>query len=314
MVAHELEATHHGDWHRGTPKPPPREAAPPIITPNHVQTTRVLKYVFCSADRDITIYPDPSLYRVRLPKVLRNVIAVSLHTGVIPRAEYNVNKWAQWLDIDDGGGTIYEVKLPVGNYNQVGLAPEDFASALQAAIIATNAALAGYTVVHDTLTQKVTINSNGAPFSILWATGPNQPISLWQQMGFPRVDTALLTSHTSTGVLDMTGNVTIDLFIDELEGALEGAELAHINLTPVISYTNYTPLDSGSRVYFWPIGKLGYMTLRFMVARTVLVNGVVESAPRLYDFNGKENNVRFEFVVREYRNVLEDEVELDPAM
>ncbi len=286
-----------------------REALPLKITPNHKQTTRVRKFVFLSQARDSDIYPNANLYRVQLPRVLRNVIAVALQVGVIPKSEYNVNPYSQWLDIDEGG-TIYQVQMPVGHYSL--LAATSFVTNLEAAINAVPA-LAAYTVTYDVITRKLTIDSNGAAFIMLFGSGPNRDNSLWQQMGFPRTDTTNAVSHVAPGVIDLNGATAIDLYVDELTPILEGS-LAHIDLFPS-DYTNYNPLDSGVRRYFWPIGKMGYLTFRFTTGYTVFNadDGIVEEE-RLYDFNGREHSLRLEFVYREYRNVLEDEIELDPPI
>jgi hypothetical protein len=296
------------------PKPGPRDSqnlSCGIPTANHEQTTRVRKYAFSSEDRDVVAYPTSAHYRVKLPTLLRNVIAVSLQTAIIPRSEYIVNRYNQHLDIEEGG-VVYETSLPVGNYDLEGGAT-DFVAALQAAIQGTSVALAAYTASRDALTNTLTVDSNGAAFRLLLSSGPNQSTGLWQQTGFPREDTPALAAHTSPGVINLAGAAFIDLYVDEFTSALDG-EVARIDLNTTRDVTRYVPLDSGVRRYFWPIGKVNYMTLRFVTTHTSIVDGAVESTRRPYDFNGRQTDVRFEFVYREYRNVLEDEVELDPSI
>nr|MCH9717216.1 hypothetical protein [Gammaproteobacteria bacterium] len=188
-----------------------REAIPLTITPNHRQTTRVRKFIFESQSRDLSMYPNPNCYRVQLPRVLRNVIAIALQVAVIPKSEYNVNPYSQWLDIDEGG-TIYQVQMPVGTYSLA--AAINFPANLQASINAIPA-LAAYTVTYSNFTRKLTIDSNGAAFTMLFGTGPNRDNSLWQQMGFTRIDTTNAVSHVAPGVIDLNGVTAIDLFADE---------------------------------------------------------------------------------------------------
>ncbi len=308
-VPRRVESNSHG------PSPPlkapkPQERVPLTLDHKLVHTTRARKYTFQSEARDTTIYPDPAFYRVTFPTLLRNVIAIFLNLAVIPVSEYNINEFNQWIDIDEAG-TIYQVQIPEGYYTEANIAMD-----VQNAIVATHPALAAYTVSFSTLTKRITIDSNGAPFSMLYRTGPNVNRSTWIVLGFPREDTTAAVSVTAPGTVDLLGALAIDLFAEELTNSLDGS-LARIELNrqSIGGATYFTPSDIGAQSYFWPIGKLQFLTFRFMVPYTELLpDGEIIERYRLYQFNGRQHMLDFDVITREYRNVLEDNVELDPQM
>jgi hypothetical protein len=295
--------------------PKVQERVPLTVKHNLVHTTRSRKFTFESAARDTTIYPTPSYYRLDFPKLLRNVIAVTLNVAVFPVSEYNVNVYNQWIDIEEGG-IVYEVQIPAGFYPDI-TGPDlvAFGDAVELAITTTSPALAAYTVDQDDVASKLTVNSNGAPFRFLFFSGPNVNRSAWRVVGYPRLDTALAVSHLSPGIVDLLGTLAIDLFVEELTNSVEGS-LARIDLNrqSLGGATYFTPTEVGSARYFWPIGKLQFMTFQFLVATTEIVSGEVVQTYRPYLFNGRQHTMQFSVVTREYRNVLEDDVELDPQL
>ena len=284
-------------------------AMPFSVTTNH--TERVKKFTLCSINRDVAVYPTASYYKLQLPILLRNVIGVSIHSAVIPRSEYNVNVYAQHVDIYiPFTGNMYAIKLPVGTYNNHGVAPTDFAIALTDAISSTPE-LSTYTVTYNALLKKLQIQSN-APnsFQLLFKTGPNNSTSMAAQMGFLREeDTLPDVSVTSPYVTNLVGTTAIELYIDEVLLAVENEPVASIILEPNEPYTVFNSALK-ERQQFWPIGKLAFITFRFLVNTAVMTNG---STQRLYDFNGMENIICLEFKYLQYKNVIEDEIELDPS-
>lgn len=271
-----------------------------IVSANPIQQQRVKKFTFFSANRDTAMYETAAYYKIQIPVLIRNVIGVSIVSAIIPRSEYNINAFAHYLDIYiPFTATVYSIDLAVGTYSTNGVAPTDFALALANAIAAFPA-LATYTVTYNTLTAKLEIRANTvSPFQLLFKTGPNHTTSMWSQMGFPCDDTPPALVITAPGRVNLVGTTSIEVYIDEITVALENEPVALINVEPEQPYTAYTATLRECQ-QFWPIGKLAFITLRFVT------NG------RLYEFNGMENTICLEFKYLQYKNVIEDEIELDP--
>ena len=281
-------------------------------------TTRLRRLTFQSAARDTVLYPSPAYYRMNLAVVQRNVIGIGLNLAVIPVSEFNVNIYTQWLDIEVAG-VVYSVKLPEGNYVNVPTVPaNNFSAALEAAIVATSPVLAAYTVTFNTLTLKVVVDTNGAPCSLRFGTGPNVNRSLWEIMGFPRTDTANLAVQEGVGTVNLAGALAIDLFIEEISNAIDATDnaFARIDLNRVGTNDNcfFTPPGDGLPRYFWPIGRLTFVTFNFKVRWTELLpDGTIIETYRPYLFNERQHTLRLDFVSKEYKSPFEDSIELEAS-
>jgi len=63
----------------------------------------------------LQIYPDPSHYKVRLPRMFDNVIALELLAADIPAGEYLINANNRYIDFEEtAGGTEYTATLTIG--------------------------------------------------------------------------------------------------------------------------------------------------------------------------------------------------------
>jgi hypothetical protein len=292
----------------------------PLLTPHAplTYTTRLRRLTFQSAARDTVLYPSPAYYRMNLAVVQRNVIGIGLNLAVIPVSEYNVNIYTQWLDIEVAGA-VYSVKLPEGNYVNVTTIPaNNFSTALQAAIVATSPVLAAYTVTFNTLTFKVVVATNGAPCILRFGTGPNVNRSLWEIMGFARTDTANLAVQEGAGTMNLAGALAIDLFIEEISNAIDATDnaFARIDLNRVggSEYCFFTPPGDGLPRYFWPIGRLTFVTFNFKVRWTELMpDGTIIETYRPYLFNERQHTLRLDFVSKEYKSPFEDSIELEAS-
>lgn len=284
----------------------------PLVVPHHLEyTLRHRKYTFQSDQRDQLLYPSPAYYRLKLLVPLRNVIAISLSSGVFPIAEFNVNAYNQYLDIDIAG-TVYTVQVPEGDYTETTLA-----AAVQAAIVALGPPLAGFTVALDPLTHRITV-ANAAAFSLLFRTGPSVNKSMWQVLGFPQLDTATAVSVAAPGVVDLAGTLAVDMFIEEVSCNIDSTDnaVARIDLekfTPVSALTYFTPTSNGVLRKFWPISRLQYLTFQFMVKVNELQpDGQVVVKYRPYEFNGRNHTMQLAISCKEYESPQDEFVELDP--
>lgn len=293
------------------PRPQARE---PLIVAHKLQYGRKLyKYTFQSDQRDTALFPTPAFYRIQLLVPLRNVVGIFLNSAVIPISEPAVNPYNQWIDIDVGG-TLYQVMVPEGDYSD----GFTLASGIQAAIQAMGGPLALFTVSYTLLTRSLTVNTNGAPCIIKWRTGPNVNRSMWVVMGFPREDTADAVVHLAPGIIDLAGPLALDVFIEEIRSQINSADnpFVRINLqkfTPTSTITYFTPTEGGLPLTFWPIARLAYLTFNFTVKYTELLpNGELVVKYRPYDFKERQHTFQLTVQTKEYKNVFEDVVELDP--
>lgn len=291
---------------------PPVQVRSPLVVPHHLEyTLRHRKYTFQSDQRDQLMYPSPAYYRLKLLVPLRNVVAITLSSGVFPITEYNVNAYNQYVDIDVGG-TVYTVQVPQGEYTESTLAP-----AVQTAIQALGPPLAGVTVTLDPLTRRITV-ANAAAFTLLFRTGPSVNKSMWQVLGFLQLDTTPALSTTAPGMIDLAGALAIDMFIEEVSCNIDSTDnaVARISLqkfTPVSSLTYFTPTNYGVLRKFWPIGRLQYLTFQFMVKVSELQpDGQVIVKYRPYDFNERNHTMQLAFSCKEYESPQDEFVELDP--
>lgn len=270
------------------------------------------KYTFQSQQRDMLQYPSPAVYRVQLVVPLRNVVAITLSAGVFPLTEFNVNSYNNKLDINVTG-TVYTAVLPEGEYT-----PATLATNLQAAITAVGPPLLLFTVTLNPLTGKVII-ADVAPFTLLFRTGPSVNDSLWQVLGFLQLDyNALSGTITAPGVIDLSGTLAIDLFVEEIKENIDSTDnaMARIDLqkyTPTSLLTYFSPTENGVPRFFWPIARLQYLTFKFMVKYIALLpdgSQMIEYRP--YCFNGRNHTMQLTITSKEYRSPHEDVVELDP--
>jgi hypothetical protein len=224
-----------------------------------------------------------------------------------------VDVWNNTIDVQFGG-TTYEVVVPVGMYSATSLA-----TAVTTAFVATDPALAAFTATYTALTDTITIaESTPTVFTLLWLTGPNANTSLAHTLGYNRIDTVPTLSGGShvvvaQGRVDVTGVLAIDVFAEELSNSIDGP-IGRVLLkkefvdSPVFQET---PIEESH--VFWPIGRIQFLTFKFMVQYGRIDNGTITCDYRPYEFHGKNNTVRIDFGETSYINPMEQEVQLDPS-
>lgn len=279
------------------------------------QIVRLKRLTFQSEERDTQLYPTPSFYRMKMNVPMRNVVSVNMTNAAIPLSEYLVNEYTQWLDVEYLG-VLYQVQMPLGDWNtSAGL----YASTLQTAMI-TAGLPATLTVTSNVDTQRLTFATNtGNPWRFLMRSGPNVNQSMWQIIGFPRVDTELAPVLHAPNNLDFQGTYAVEFFIDEISCHLESSDnmVNHVILQKflAISVTTYkAPPDAGLPRTFFPIARLQYLTFRFLVSYTILEPGsdIPVQKYRPYLCNGRNHTFQLDFGCKEYADMFEQTVELDP--
>lgn len=271
---------------------------------------RIWKLNFNSECRDPT-WPSTAAWRMDLPTVMRNVSSVVLRSAALHASEYTVDVWNNRIDVEFGGPT-YEVVVPIGMY-----LASTLATAITAAFVATDAALAAFTATHNSLTDTITIaEATPAVFTLLWLSGPNANTSLAHTLGYTRVDTVSslvgVQMVVSQGRVDLDGVLAIDIFADELANSMDGpigrVLLEKESGAPVFQETSFEEHHT-----FWPIGRLQFLTFRFMVQYGRVSGGAITCAYRPYEFHGKTNTLRLDVGETAYINPMESEVQLDPG-
>ena len=299
-----------------------------------------------SSQRDYLKFPNPNLYYVQFPVLLRNVIAVELYQATIPRSEYTVNDSNRTLVVQLEGTTDLEsvsVQLTKGYY----LVGAQLQVELQAQLDAAFPPAGTFSVTYDgsagtlaftkalapqfrfrfgcvrrvakTLTSTLLPPPAGCPpfpppvtsVDTVFVDENNEPAGTPANgilLGFPPFNTAYALSLTSPNIIDLFGSQYVDLVADEVRPYyMDSGIVSRIQLLPAVDLTiakNTTPVPR----FFWPVGRMPGLTLRFQTSY-----GLQGCAPRLYDFNGRQNTVTLAIFANEYKNVLEDEVVIEPS-
>ena len=305
--------------HLHVPRPPTRDTIATYIDAGAdlKKGERIWRLNLSSECRDNEVWPTPAAWRLTLTTPMRNVSSVALRSVALHASEHTVDVWNQSIDISLGG-TTYEITVLVGEHTT----GDALAAAVQAAIRATDPALVAFTVSYTALTDIITIAEvTPAAFTLLWRTGPNADTSMWKTLGYTLTDTTSVLvggSHNAVapGRIDLMGVLALDVFADELDHSVAGP-IGRVQLqrtvagdTPV--YQRYNYINEAHT--FWPISRLTFLTLRFMVERArVNQDGTIMRDYRPYVFNGRNNTIRLDFGCTEYVNPMEHDVQLDPG-
>ena len=247
---------------------------------------------------------------------MRNVSTVALRSVGLSPSEYTVDVWNNRIDLSFGGN-VYNVVVASGMYST----GATLATATQSAILATDAALAGFTVTYSALTDSITIaESSPAEFTLLWASGDNANTSMWNTLGWRHEDatsTLVGGSHdaVSPGRVDLNGVLAIDVFADELSNSLDDGPVGRVMLNrSVVGDPVFQETEHENSHRFWPIARLQFLTFRFMVQYGQMnQDGSVVCAYRPYQFHGRANTLRLDVGETSYVNPMELDVQLDPG-
>ena len=87
---------------------------PPDRNKTHGTITKTL--VIDSRDRDYTLYPDSNKFRVEITEEYRDVTSLELVYGRLPNNHYNIKESNNHFIISENN-TIYDIKIPVGTYD-----------------------------------------------------------------------------------------------------------------------------------------------------------------------------------------------------
>ena len=105
--------------------PAPRPTDQVIIDNQEMLTSEAsskkFRLVISSADRNLSMYPNPASYTLSFDEPFSDVVSISLLSASIPLVAYEVNAWNNRLSFTTLDGPV-EVVIPEGNYT-----PSEFA-------------------------------------------------------------------------------------------------------------------------------------------------------------------------------------------
>jgi hypothetical protein len=274
-------------------------------------------YVLNSRDRNTAIQPNPSDYRIELRSPYLEVVSVELVGTALPLSAYNMNSTNNKLYFQEvDGGTLLEATIPVGNYPDAATLATTAATALMGASVLG----ATYSGTVDTLTDKITLTSDGgggAVFTLVFFGQPTlegegtpefrrekpqyPPQSAGPALGFDTVDYSGALMYEAPFVTNLDGDPSVFLHIEELE-LLEAnnaevhdsfAEIEMLNIGSTGTgpgYARFFPSDNRRYIKYFspPKGKLAWLTVSFRTA-----NG------ELWDFNGRDHILTFQIITRD---------------
>jgi hypothetical protein len=165
-----------------------------------------------SSARDVSAYPQPNHYSVRLPDSIKSCVRMRLLSATIPRIKPPIKEIA-WFDFDEGG-QIYSICVGLGFYSI-----DELIASVGSLFSTTSSPWSNsYSVNFDRIAGTATIsatNPGAQPFSILFGSGPHASNSLAKLLGFQQDDTASSTTTTRTCFPDLNGSPFVDLVVDE---------------------------------------------------------------------------------------------------
>jgi hypothetical protein len=244
-----------------------------------------------SRDRDTTLFPSPSNYRIDLLRSYPNVISLELVTAEIPISEYNVNSTNNVIQFKEvAGSTVIVATIPPGNYSTLA----SFKSIVETTMNNASAHGASYTLNITTLASqnKVILSSDiggtSTLFSVLFSSSSSRRL-----FGMNAVDKTGTSSYTSDTIVSLDKEQYLTLAIENIRNITSTHSITH-NAFAKIPLNND---DSTGRKYFSTssdynavkvfqpqMPKLDHLHLSF------------NSYNGLYDFNGLDHSLTFKVV------------------
>jgi hypothetical protein len=261
-----------------------------------------------SRDRDYDKYPTPSIYRIRLPTVYRNVTSARLVSAEVPSTFYIFTAAAQNTTLkvtSSAPNTSYTISIPDGNYTQTSVT-----SAIQTVLNATAQpdGLA-FSVTVDAATSKLRIactSHASTTVSVDTTSAPSKPTEwgLGYFLGFQRGTVRSGTgSVTAPSLINMNPVTYILLSIRQMdrvdEAGLYGSgepKAVFAKIPCNVNSFEYAFFDKllTDNTMNPPIGKLDALDISFRFHDGTLVN-----------FNGCEHSLTIELMCTESRETSE---------
>lgn len=120
-----------------------------------------------SLDRNVTSYPNPAEYRIRLYRPLKDIQTIQIVGGTIPTKLYNFSTGWNSFTFQEGN-TKYNFTIPPGKYNYTTLS-----NTLSSLLNGKSGGVNTYSVAFSPISgcTSITRTVGTAPFSLLFGTG-----------------------------------------------------------------------------------------------------------------------------------------------
>ena len=165
-----------------------------------------------SRDRNIVQYPNPSEYRMRLFRPLKDIVQIQISGGAIPGCLYNIN--TEWnVFTFQEAGRKWNIKIPPGRYGY-----ETVCTTLASLLNTLPGSTNSYAVSIDGLTGFLTLQrlTGTDPFAFLFATGDF--IDFYDQNNtLQKINTPAKLLGFSRGDYVSTGSTIVSPFAVDLD-------------------------------------------------------------------------------------------------
>lgn len=249
------------------------------------RTTNVSWFRINSGSRDPTKYPDPNNFKISLPYKVWNVRSVEILTANIPKGQYTIDFFNQWMDILVVGSNVTSIEIARGIYTEA-----TYATTLNNAFTTAGIAI---TVTYDTLTNTYQLQNTGIlDYVLLYKTGQHQDLSNFNELGFLPQDIPLGNGITLQGDrANLNSICSIDIEVSDIYYSNDSNILGTIDLQDGI--TLYNNINFTSKRVLNPYASL--RDLGIMVTFTQPFK-----TKKLYNFNGLNWCMKIEVISVDY--------------
>lgn len=270
------------------------------------------QYVVSSRDRNPTVYPNASEFRLELRQPYIDVVSVELLQVTLPLSAYNVNENNNTIDFEEVDGIVQSATVPIGEYPDA----TSLGVAVAASMTAASAGGVTYSSSVNPLTGKITLTSDGfggAIFNLLFLGTPSlegegtvefrrekpqyPDSSIGPVLGYDTADYTGALIYAAPFVPDLSGINAVYMHIDELE-LLESnnpeihdafARIPIIN-TGAQTFATFEPNTTlrYEKYFSPPLGKLATLTISLRNEDGKIVN-----------FNGRNYSLTLQIITKD---------------
>lgn len=240
-----------------------------------------------STDRVDYANTTASDYTYYLKTPLFNVVAIKAVNMIVPNTQYVINSSNNKFDFIESltPGITRTITIQPGTYTST-----EISNAINLAMNTSLGVPFGtiFTCTYITYLQKMRIDRIDFPntFNILWGTGPSIGTSIRSILGFPAVDTGLVSTTQSVQPIHLSGHDFIYLTIKDVGNMVNMPykdTFAQVILNVPPKSISFSSFVSNSKIYKTPLTKLERFDVKFL-----------NPDGSLYDFNSFDNSIFLE--------------------
>ena len=239
-----------------------------------------------SGDRDYINFPNANNFRFRFPYKIWNIKSIELLHASIPKGQYTIDFFNEWMDIRVANSLIVSVRVARGMYDI-----NEYIDALN-----TSLTSAGINLVftYITLTSSVSVQNTGTEsYTLLYRSGEHVDNSNFNELGFPPDNILINTGQTvSSGRVNLFGADSINIELLDVHYNNNSNRLANIYLR-----------ENSINIYETPF-LLSKRTLNPYISLNQLTVQVTFEQPfktkKLYNFNNLDYSFTIEIITSDY--------------